>query len=180
VRLSDGSIFTLRQVRPDDAARLGQYFLGLSAETRRHYAPHPFDQATADAICRDPATRQPAHLVAVASGPQGQIVAYILLWLGATPSDTERYQRLGIALSPDTDAALAPSVADEWQGRGRGAVVMCAVVELAQILGMRRIVLWYGVHRCNLRAVHFYTKLGFRKVGEFVTDCDNDDMILEL
>jgi diamine N-acetyltransferase len=40
--------------------------------------------------------------------------------------------------------------------------------------------LWMGVQATNERAVHFYTKWGFHKVGEFYTDKNNYDMILDL
>ena len=120
------------------------------------------------------------RFVAVVSGPDEPVCAYILLWIGARPSDVERYSKLGIPLSLRSDAALAPCVADEWQGRGLGSAMMRPLLDLARRLGVRRIVLWDGVMQQNARAVHFYTRLGFRKVGEFVTGHASDDMILEL
>jgi hypothetical protein len=41
-------------------------------------------------------------------------------------------------------------------------------------------VLWGGVQERNLRGVHYYTRWGFRKVGEFWTDKNNHDMIADL
>ncbi len=37
-----------------------------------------------------------------------------------------------------------------------------------------------GVQETNLRGIHFYTKAGFVKVGEFYTDKNNWDMLVEL
>src|SRR5690242_19074151 len=81
--LPSGETLFLRPLRPDDRLRLGEYFHGLSATTRGLYGPHPFDQATANAICDrlDPAQM----LRMVATLPRGEderIVAYFLLTRG--------------------------------------------------------------------------------------------------
>ena len=43
----------LRPLVAGDARILGQYFVGLSPETRRRYAPHPFDRETAGRLCAE-------------------------------------------------------------------------------------------------------------------------------
>lgn len=178
-RLRTGEPMTLRPLCAEDAARLGEYFLGLSADTRARYGPHPFDQATADAIC---AALDPTDMLRMigTTGQEERIVAYVLLKRGAWPSDRERYAKLGIPLEPETVSALAPSVADEYQNQGVGGLLVEHVLGIARGLGQRQVVLWGGVQATNARGIHFYTKWGFRKVGEFFTDKNNHDMILEL
>lgn len=179
--LPSGERLTLRPVRADDGARLGDYFAGVSAETRERYGPHPFDQATADEIC---ATLDPADLLrmiaTVRREGEERIVAYVLLKLGVLPSDARRYEERGLPLDPVTDCTLAPSVLDGYQNGGVGSRVMGHLLPIARGLGRRRMVLWGGVQATNERAVHFYRKWGFGKVGEFRTDRDNWDMILDL
>src|SRR5438477_12711934 len=78
--LPSGEWILMRTLRPDDAARLGEYFAGLSAQTRARYGPHPFDQATADTIC---ATLDPAEFLRMVAliprGDEERIIAYLLL-----------------------------------------------------------------------------------------------------
>ena len=40
----EGTPYTLRLLANDDGERLGLYFEGLSAETRRRFGPHPLDR----------------------------------------------------------------------------------------------------------------------------------------
>jgi GNAT superfamily N-acetyltransferase len=180
-RLPSGEAVLFRPLRAEDAAALGQYFLGLSAATRARYGPHPFDQPTADALCANLDHARLLRLVAVREDAgEERVVAYFLLYRGARESDSRRYAALGIPLDDATDCALAPSVADEYQDRGLGSLLMAHVLECARLLGHRRMVLWDGVQASNARAVHFYRKWGFQQVGEFFTDKPNFDMILHL
>ncbi|HZO87999.1 MAG TPA: GNAT family N-acetyltransferase [Chthonomonadaceae bacterium] len=180
-RLPSGETMVMRPLRSDDAARFGEYLCGLSEQTRARYGPHPFDQATADAICAALDPTDILRMVATVPRDGGErIIAYILLKLGVRESDGRRYAALGLTLDPATDASLAPSVADDYQNRGVGSAMMRHLLQVARKLGRKRIVLWDGVQATNARAVHFYTKWGFRKVGEFYTGINNFDMILDL
>ncbi len=181
-RLPFGELLTIRPLAPDDSARFGEYLCGLSEQTRSLYGPHAFDQETADAIC---AALDPSDILRMtASVPRAgreRTIAYMLLKLGVLADDAQRYERLSIALNPLLDATLAPSVADDYQSRGVGSLVMKHLLHVATVLGRKRIVLWGGVQARNARAVNFYTKWGFRKVGEFYAHgLDNFDMILEM
>jgi diamine N-acetyltransferase len=181
-RLRSGQELLVRPLRADDAARLGEYLRSLSEQTRARYQPHPFDQQTANEIC---ATLDPGailRLVATvpAVGGEQRIIAYMLLKMGILEADQRRYEELGIPLDPATDSTFAPSVADDFQNQGVGSRMLRHIVQVAPKLGRRRIVLWHGVQATNDRAVHFYRRWGFRKVGEFTTDKNNYDMILDL
>jgi ribosomal protein S18 acetylase RimI-like enzyme len=177
---SDESI-TVRPLRANDVDRLLEYFGSLSPQTRSRYGPHPFDEPTARAICASLDPADVLRMVATIPGAEGErIIAYLLLKLGILEADRQRYEKLGIPLDAATDCTLAPSVADEYQNQGVGSLMMQHIVAAAPKLERRRIVLWLGVQATNERAVHFYTKWGFRKVGEFFTNKSNFDMILDL
>ena len=179
--LPTGERVTMRPMRSDDSIPFGAYLDSLSADTRSRYGPHPFNQETADAIC---ATLDPSDILRmVATIPHNgeeRVIAYILLKLGIHEDDGRRYKELGIPLAPDTDVTLAPSVADDYQNQGLGSLMMRHIIGIASRLGRQRIVLWGGVQATNARAIHFYEKWGFHKVGEFYTDKNNHDMILDL
>jgi len=181
VALRTGEQALLRPLQTDDAQRLWAYSASLSAETRRRWGLHPVDEAAADALC---ATLDPAdilHLVAtVAHAGEERIIAYFLLKHGVLDRDRQRYESLGIPLDRATDSTLAPSVADDFQNQGVGTLMLHHVLRAATLLGRRRVLLWGGVQATNARAIHFYKKSGFVKVGEFYTDKNNHDMILNL
>jgi diamine N-acetyltransferase len=182
-QLPNGETVTLRLVTVDDAAVLGSYFLSLSDETRRRYGPHPFDQATADRLCAEaPQSNYLRMLGTIQTGGQEQVIGYVILVIGVLDFDVEHYNGYGIPLNPETDTTLAPSVADAYQNRGLGSVIIRHVFDVARRMGRKRCVLWGGTQATNDRAIHVYHKLGFRDVGTFELPPGkyNYDMILEL
>lgn len=63
-------------------------------------------------------------------------------------------------------------VASKWHGRGVAHQLMDATLEMARTRGGRT--LWLGVWERNLRAIAFYRKLGFERVGEYTFMLGND------
>ena len=183
VELPTGEKAMLRPLTRNDARILGPYFLSLSDDTKRRYGPHPFDQATADKLC---AENDYAHtirmLATTGSGDQEQVIAYFILVMGIEEGDRERYAKLQMPLDVITDCTLAPSVADAYQSKGVGNIIMRHGIATARRLGKRRMVLMGGVQTTNTRAKNFYTKYGFQHVGDFESPPgrNNHDMILSL
>jgi len=178
-----GSPITFRPVRATDVQILGDYFLSLSDDTKRRYGPHAFDRATAEQLC---ATTDPAdtlRMVATTKGEQGEcVIAYIILILNVREDDVKHYDKLHLPLNPATDCTLAPSVADAYQSKGLGSVLLVQLKQFARQLGRTRMVLFGGTQATNDRAIHFYHKHGFRTVGEFQEPpgFNNYDMIMDL
>ena len=177
----------LRLLRNDEPIRLGKYFAGLSAETKRVYGPHPFNQETADSICETLDHNAILRMLATTMMDgkiEEEIIGYFLLKHGVWDNDSERYSALNILLNPEEVSTLAPSVLDGYQDKGLGSQIMLHVLDYARNIGKKRIVLWGGVREDNPRAQHFYRKHGFVKVGEFLSgpekQTNNYDMILEL
>jgi GNAT superfamily N-acetyltransferase len=179
----DGQPITFRPVSKGDVQILGDYFLSLTAETKRRYGPHSFDRATAEQLC---ATTDPAkvlRMIATTNGPESErVIAYMIVILGVREEDVARYTKLGIPLHADTDCTFAPSVADAYQGKGLGSILMVELKRIMCRLGRQRMVLWEGTQATNARAIHFYHKHGFRTVGEFEEPpgFNNYDMIMDL
>ena len=180
--LTSGQRVYLRPLRGDQAAELGAYFTGLSQATRRVYGPHPFDQETADGFC---AALDSAHTLRMLAWIEEEeverIVAYFVVELGVRAGDRRRYDALGLALHDATDCTLAPSVADAYQSQGLGSLMMQHLLGLLPRLGRQRMLLWGGVRADNPRAFYFYTKFGFRRVGDFEAGGTNNyDMVADL
>ncbi|HUU69202.1 MAG TPA: GNAT family N-acetyltransferase, partial [Planctomycetota bacterium] len=109
-----------------------------------------------------------------------RIIAYFIFMPGFGEHEQKRYHERGMPLAPATDCSVAPCLADDFQNRGLGSALMGKVLLIAKRLGYKRALLIGGVIATNLRAVHFYTKLGFRQVGTFSTGIENYDMIMDL
>ena len=60
---------------------------------------------------------------------------------------------------------------------GLGNILMNYVIDRVRKSGKKRIVLFEGVQKGNVRAIHIYKKFGFKQVSEFD---ESFDMILEL
>lgn len=180
--LPAGEQVVFRLIRADDGERLGRYFEGLSAATRRLYAPHPFDLETAKRLCAEVDYRDTLRFVAVSGqGNAARIIAYFIVKLGTYPGDRQRYEERGLPLDEATTCSLAPSVSDAHQSQGVGSAMMPFILEIVRRLGYRQMILQGGTRAENHRAIHFYEKHGFRWVGDFkVRDLDNRDMILDL
>jgi diamine N-acetyltransferase len=166
--LRDGRPVTIRPLQATDAEPLGAFFAGLSAETRRRYAPHPFDHATARKLCAhieaDLSTRFVVVLETEPAHPA--IIGYLILTPGASPTDVERH---GGQLHADASAGIAPAVADAFQGQGVGSLLAKHVFACAGEMGMKQVFLSGGVRAFNESAIAYYEKLGFRRAGEFWT-----------
>ena len=123
VQLRDGSTVALLPMGPDEGARLVRFHDRLSPETtrRRFFAVHP--ELSPDEIHRfthvDHVDRE--AIIAVADG---EIVA------------VARFDRIG----GGADAEVAFVVADSWQGRGLGPVLLSRLADRAGALGVARFV----------------------------------------
>src|SRR5690348_17982215 len=118
--LRDGSTLSVRPIRPEDAPELSRFFTSLSLESRvfRFFAA----VANADASVKrmvdvDYTTRY--GIVAVA-GARDEIVGHAMY----------------VAIDP-TKAELALAVADAYQGRGLGTILLGQLAEAASAAGIQ-------------------------------------------
>lgn len=122
VVLSDGSTSHLRPIRPGDADLLRTFHDNLSSQTIyfRYFAPYP------DLLEKDVkrlVTTDYRDRVALVAMVGGHIVA------------VGRYDRVS-----DTDAEVAFTVRDDYQGRGLGSVLLEHLAAAARERGLRRFV----------------------------------------
>jgi ribosomal protein S18 acetylase RimI-like enzyme len=107
-------------------------------------------------------------------------------WIALDPSDqpigyaTMRRGTRADGVVAERPAEVQRIYADRgWHGRGTGVALMAACVEQAQVWGSD--VLWLAVWERNPRAIAFYEKAGFRKVGRQTfllgQDLQHDDVM---
>ena len=176
--LPSGEELSARVLLASDGESLGRYFAGLSQAIRGVYGPHPLTYEEGLKLCGAIDYADTLRFVALDGE---QIVAYFILLLHIRDGDGKRYAGYGAFLDTATDCTLAPSVADAWLERGLGSALFPYVSQVARRLGFARMVLMGGVRADNPRAVHFYEKFDFRRVGDFwAGNTNNHDMVLDL
>ena len=179
--LPSGERIVFRPLKQGDAALLAGYFRALSADTRKRFAPHAFTKEQAEIICAKIDYGKVIQLFGLTDNvQQPQILAYFILRLDLNDDDDKRYRARGMNLDRMSVCSIAPSVVDDYQGRGLGAVLMARSLALARRLDRRQIILQGGVQAENSRAIRFYEKCGFHMVGSFSTTVENYDMIVDL
>jgi ribosomal protein S18 acetylase RimI-like enzyme len=173
--LKDGREFIIRQLKKSDADALYRYFCLLSDDTKKRFGPHPFDRVTVEAICaaldEDPILRYVVEI------DTHDIAGYALVKPGHIYHDVRRIECYGFALNEPEDCFYAPSLADSCQGSGLGTILLNVIVEKLRSMHITRMILWGGVQADNDKAVRYYIKNGFEKVGEFEYHGNNFDMI---
>jgi len=150
--------FTLRLATPSDAPALAAFAARTFSDTYRElddpadiadYTAKHFNVPAVSAVLADPAcTTLLVH--------EGDALAGYAVLAFSEPPD-------GV----DGPAPLELSrfyLSGPYIGRGLGRQLMQAVHDHARRLGAR--MLWLGVYDKNLRAVRFYERAGFRKVGD--------------
>ncbi len=171
--------FILRPLVKADSTSFGVFLEGLSEKTRERYGPHPLNSKEAKNICDNLNYTETLRLAVINS--KNEIVGYMILSFRLRESQILRHKEYGIPIEHYKDACIAPVVADKYQNKGLGSVMLQYTIELAKLLGLRQIILWQGTQVSNKRATHTYEKLGFKKIAKFERyGTTNYDMCLQL
>ncbi|MCL4833140.1 MAG: GNAT family N-acetyltransferase [Caldilineaceae bacterium] len=175
-----GEQIFLRPLIPSDGEKLARFLAGLSPESRRLSTFASYDRATADELCDAIARYDKLRLVLLDGGQS--IVGLLEFSFDLTGGDIARYANYGEPLNPATDCRFGPTLADSWQNRGIGSLLLPALWEIVGRFGRSRVILWGGVLADNGRAIRYYEKNGFRRVGGFVNGDGQEccDMIIVL
>lgn len=148
---------TIRHATPGDATLLASFAAQAFADTYRELSDA---QEIADYVGEH---FQPEVMAGVIADPA---CTTLLAWVG---EELAGYAILSAAPAPD--CVTGPAPLKLWRiylgagfiGQGLGARLMQAVHAEARQRGART--LWLGVYDRNVRAVEFYERFGFAKVG---------------
>ncbi len=167
----------LRKLIPEDIDKLCAYLKNLGPDTTKRYGPHKFDKLSVAELYQNDGN----HTAYIALDIEtSEIIAYSIIKAGFLEHDGYRLQSYGLTPDPETDCTFAPSVADHWQSHGVGNSLFQFMLADIKAKGIKRIILWGGVQSDNQKAVNYYLKNGFKKIGQFEHNGLNDDMVLDI
>lgn len=176
-----GSVIQIRAAGPADAVVLAE----LAAATfALACPPHTTAEAIAvfvrDVLAEanfDEYLADPGRMLFLAvDADAGLSVGYTMLVFGE-PHDPEVLGAIGIHPTVELSKCYLRA---ESHGRHVAAALMGATLDAARERGLRGV--WLGVNQENARAIRFYEKHGFMRVGTKhfqVGDRDEDDFVLE-
>lgn len=133
-----GGPVAIRPITRADADRIEDFFETLSADTRRFFHPHPFDQDAA---------------VRVAGATDG---IRILAHYGG--------RMVGYAFADGDPPVVGLAVGDPWQGRGIGRRLLEEIHHRLRAAGHAKARL--TVYKANDHALALYQAVGYRVTGE--------------
>ena len=150
VALRDGTMITLRPIRPEDAELERAFVHGLSEQTRFYRFFYQLQELTPAMLARFTQVDYHRELALVAVAREGKL-------------GKEQEAFVGVAryiANPDGESAeFAVVVADAWQGHGVARTLMERLIDAARRRGLAR--LEGTVLRANHTMIKFVTALGF-------------------
>lgn len=172
----DNRLVFIRRLQLTDIENLYTYLQNLSDESKSRFGPHKFDLET---LYEFYSSNLNLGYVAL-SFDTHDIIAYAIIKIGYLEHDKNRIEAYGLKLSQQCDLTFAPSVADSWQGYGVAYHLFDYIRSDIAIGEAKRIILWGGVQMDNERALKYYKRIGFKKIGQFTYNGENYDMIYNL
>jgi len=147
VTLQDGTTLHVRPIRPEDAGLERDFVAGLSEQTRYYRFFYRLSELTPSMLARFTQVDYDRELALVGLAPVA----------GASPAFVGVARYIG---NPDhTSAEFAVVVADAWQRRGVGRVLMRGLIVCAKRRGFER--LSGNILRANEGMLAFVRSLGF-------------------
>jgi RimJ/RimL family protein N-acetyltransferase len=178
--IADGETLLIRPLEPADVEALAHFLSQLSPQTRRFSTFDGFDSAAAQTLCHAIARYDKLRIVIQSAA--NRIVGLLEFSFAITDDDRLRYTAYDVTFSSETDCRFGPTLADDYQSRGIGTLALPFVTDAARKFGRRRIILWGGVLAENARAIRYYEKNGFQRMGKFMSPdgVESLDMLLDL
>ena len=179
--LPSGEEVVFRPIEAVDVKLLTEFLEGLSEQTRDFYILDSYDSAKAQEFCDAINKYDKLRFVAINTSTK-KGVALVEYSFDIPEGDTKRFLGYGITLNSKTDCRMGPCIADDYQKKGVGSVLFPHIVDIARKFNKERIILWGGVFEDNKKAITFYSKNGFKKVGSFkgTKDASTLDMMREV
>jgi diamine N-acetyltransferase len=164
VRLKDRKEVWLRKLEQTDSKQLYTYCHNLSTSIKEKFSPHSFDADSIQHICNQLPNEKTISYIAEIPESR-EIVAYFIIRLEVSLNDKNRLQTYRVDY--EKLCSFAPSVADEYQGKGLGRAMFEFIIRKLMDTDRSKMILLGGVQKDNQKAIAYYRSLGFIREGEF-------------
>lgn len=180
IPLENNEYIILRPIQHTDIDMLTIFLKNLSEETRKNYTLNSYDEHAAQEFC-DAINRYDKLRFLLVKESSDECIGIFEYSLDIPKGDEIRFKRYNIQLDSETDCRMGPCISDAYQNQGLGSIIFPYLIKITRKIGKKRMILWGGVFTDNKKAVAFYEKNGFRKLGSFVKDNrDSLDMIIDI
>ena len=144
IHLKDGSTLMMRPIRPDDAEREHAFVAGLSDASRYSRFQHAVSALSPEMMARFTQVDYDREMALLVLVPEVNEIAAVARYFP----------------NPDRiSAEFACVVADRWQGRGVGTLLMKALIECARTAGYKSLI--GSVLSANSGMLQLVDRLGF-------------------
>lgn len=147
VTLADGAVLTIRPIRPEDARIEAEFVRNLSEESRYYRFMDTLRELPPQMLSHFTQVDYDRHMAFIAV-------------IGEGAQETEIAVARYIVASDGTSCEFAIVVADAWQRRGVGTVMMRALIETARASGLR--MMFGEVLSGNHKMLELMQRLGFQ------------------
>ena len=165
---------TCRPWELNDLPNLLSYLQHLDAETRLRFEPHEFTYDTLVQLYQNPVYTG----FLLIENKSTYIIGYAIVKMGYFDHDLPRLSNYSFFPDNAKTAMYAPSLANEWRGKGIGKILWQLVEEQLKKKQVTEVLLLGGVQENNKPALAHYQKLGFELIGRFnMNGIENQDMV---
>ena len=171
----------LRPLRHADAKLLTEFLESLSAQTRKFYTLDNYNLSTAKKLC-DAINKYDKLRFVVVNKSTEQLIALFEYSFDIPDGDKKRFLKYNIQLDSKIDCRMGFCISDSYQNSGIGSALFPHLIDIARQFGQKRLILWGGVFEKNKKAINFYIKNGFKKLGSFQDPNGEEsvDMIIDV
>ena len=179
--LPAGETVVLRPLENKDEDLLTEFLTSLSEKTREYYTLDSYDSSTAKEMC-DAINKYDKLRFVVTDKSTNKLIALFEYSFDIPEGDKKRFLKYNIQLDSKTDCRMGPCISDKYQNQGIGSVLFPYLIKITKQFDQKRLILWGGVFKKNKRAINFYVKNGFKRLGTFKDNKGHEsvDMIIDI
>lgn len=175
----NGNKFLLRELRAKDKKQLYNFLIKLSKNSLLKSFRNSNLKKTAEEYCKAIGKYDKYRYILLNGN---KIIGLFEFSLDLSSEDIERFKKYTEIPKIEKICRWGLTITDEYQNQKIAQNTFKIMKQIAKSFKKTHIILLGGVYTTNERAIHFYEKVGFKKIGTFKDKSNNKsiDMILKI